>query len=39
MNKNVQQKFYEQNSGSLSLEVSQAVYRVLVAAAGGDMGN
>ena len=36
--KNVQQKFFEQNSGSLSLDVSQEVYSVLVAAAGGDIG-
>ena len=36
--KNVQQKFFEQNSGSLLLDVSQEVYSVLVAAAGGDIG-
>lgn len=36
--KNVQQKCFEQNSGSLSLDVSQEVYSVLVAAAGGDIG-
>ena len=33
---NVQQMFFEQDSGSLSLDVSQVVYSVLVAATGAD---